>query len=77
MDASRKALEILAEIVDRSPGDLSRDQHLMADLGLDSPKALRLIMDLEEELEIEISDDEAARLETVGDVLDFVDERAA
>ena len=48
---------------------------MTVDLGLDSPKALELLMALEDDLGIEISDEEAAALVTVGDILDLVAER--
>ena len=73
MDASRKALEVIAEVAERQVDDLARTHHLMADLGIDSPKGLRLIMDLEDAFGFEISDDDAEGLETVGSILDYVE----
>jgi acyl carrier protein len=63
---------VLAKVSGLEVARLSRDQDLTADLGIDSPKALELLVELEDALGVEISDEEAARLETVGDVLDFV-----
>jgi acyl carrier protein len=51
--------------------DLKPEMELVSDLGIDSPKALELLVELEEGLGIEIGDEDAARMETVGDVLDF------
>ena len=65
--------EILAQLSGRSAESIDRGQHLMVDLGLDSPKALELMMDLEDRLGVEISDEQAARWQTVGDLMDFVD----
>ena len=45
---------------------------LVADLNIDSPKALQLLVDLEDRLSIEISDEDAAKMDTVGDVLDYL-----
>ena len=42
----------------------------MADLGIDSPRQLELLIELEEAPGVEITDEEAAAMETVGDVLD-------
>lgn len=42
------------------------------DLGADSLDLVEFVMELEEALEIEISDDEAAKILTVQDVFDFV-----
>lgn len=67
-----RARQIIAEAAERDAGEIEPEQDLLADLGIDSPKALKLLMDLEEALDVEISDEDAARMESVGDVLDFV-----
>ena len=69
MDIRQKALAVIARVSGREIDSLSVDQELVGDLGIDSPKALELLVDLEETLAIEISDEVAARMETVGDVL--------
>lgn len=71
MDKKEQALEVIAEISGRGKGDLTPAMELVADLGIDSPKALQLLVELEERLEIEISDEDAAKMDTVGDVLSF------
>ena len=65
----RRALAILAEISGVPVDSLQPEQELVADLGIDSPKALRLLVRLEDDLEIEIPDEEAAGMNTVGDLL--------
>jgi len=74
MDRQAVALSVIAEVVGRTPEEIQAEQDLVADLEIDSPKALQLLVTLEEKLEIEISDEDAARLEKVQDVLDFVNE---
>ncbi len=71
-DMERKALDILARIAKRDAGDLAPGHHLVADLAIDSPKALELLCDIEEECDIEVPDDAVNKLETVGDVLGMV-----
>ena len=72
MDRQQAALDVLAEVCGRPAGELSPDQDLVADLDIDSPKALQLLVTLEEKLDIEIPDEDAARLEKVKDVLEYV-----
>lgn len=73
MDESKqKALSIIAGVAEKETSELEARQNLLADLGIDSPKALKLLMDLEDGLGIEISDEDAAGMETVGDILAFV-----
>ena len=71
-DLKQKALEIVARTSGKQVADLEPGQDLVADLGIDSPKALQMLLDLEEELEIEISDEDAAKMDTVGDVLGYL-----
>lgn len=66
------ALEVLAGVSKKDLGSLKAEQHLVADLGLDSPKQLQLLADMEDKLQIEIGDEDAARMNTVGDILNFV-----
>lgn len=72
MDRTQVALAVMAKISGRSAAGLEPDMELVAHLGIDSPKALQLLADLEDALGVEISDEAAARMETVGDVLDHV-----
>ena len=62
------ALAVLAEVSDRDASEIQPEMDLVADLEIDSPKALQLLVLLEEKLGIEISDEDAARWEKVGDV---------
>ncbi len=71
-DMQRKALDILARIAKRQASELSPEHELVADLAIDSPKALELLCDIEEECGIEIPDDAVNRLQTVGDVIEMV-----
>lgn len=72
---SPKVLQLIASIAGKNPSSLQRQQHLTVDLGLDSPKALELLMALEDDFGMEITDEEAAKLETVGDILDLMTAR--
>lgn len=70
--AKQTALAVLAEVCERDIAELAPEQDLVADLEIDSPKALQMLVLLEERLGIEIPDEDAARLESVGDVLAYV-----
>ncbi len=72
MDITQKALSIVAKISGKDAAALKPELELVADLGIDSPKALQLLLDLEDELGLEISDEDAAKMDTVGDVLAFL-----
>ncbi len=72
MDMNQKALEIVAAISGKQADELKPELDLVADLGIDSPKALQMLLDLEDALGIEISDEDAAKMDTVGDVLGYL-----
>ena len=64
-----KVLEVIGKIAERPVEDLKPEIELVSDLGIDSPKALQLLVELEDVIGVEITDEEAALLESVGDVL--------
>ncbi len=72
MDVKQTALDIVAKISGKEAPGLTPEMDLVADLGIDSPKALQLLIELEEALSIEISDDDAAKLDSIGDILDYL-----
>lgn len=72
MDFNKKALEIITAVSGSDATKLTPDMELVGDLGIDSPHALQLLVDLEDALEIEISDEDAAKMDSVGDVLAFL-----
>ena len=72
MDMKNKALEIVAATSGKEVADLDPKLDLVADLGIDSPKALQMLLDIEDALGIEISDEDAAKMDTVGDVLGYL-----
>ena len=55
--------------------DVYPNSLLGEDLGADSLDLVELVMAFEDEFDIEISDEEAKRIKTVGDAIKFVDEK--
>jgi len=71
------ALEVLAKVSGVERERISPEMDLVANLGLDSAKALQLLVELEERLGLEIEEDDAAGLNTVGDIFAFLDRAAS
>ena len=71
-DKIETAKTVLSKVSGREADRLEDSMQLVADLGIDSAKALQLLADLEDALDIEIEDEDAARMDTVGDVLGYV-----
>lgn len=75
MNKHEVMMEVLATVSGRAPGEITADKDLVADLGIDSPKALRLLVELEERLSIDIPDEDAARMSTVGDLVAYLESK--
>ncbi|PPC89604.1 MAG: acyl carrier protein [Methylobacter sp.] len=56
--------------------DISNDASFVDDLGADSLDTVELVMALEEEFECEIPDDEAEKITTVQQAIDYVEKNA-
>lgn len=64
---------ILARQLRVSPDKVTMDAQIKRDLGADSVDILQLLMRLEDDYGIVIPDQELAKFETVGDVVNFLD----
>ena len=58
-----------------SPDRIQPETRFREDLDADSLDLYELVMELEDRYEIRVSEEEAARIETVGDAVDFVTDR--
>lgn len=56
--------------------EVTNDASFVDDLGADSLDSVELVMALEEEFETEISDEDAERIGTVQQVVDYIKQRA-
>ena len=52
---------------------ITRDTNLIDDIGADSLDIVELIMALEDEFGVKISDEDAVKLDTVGRICDYLD----
>ena len=69
MNRSKIAISVIARITGVPIESITPEMELVADLDMDSAKALELIVELEDRFDVEIEDDGAASLNTIGDVL--------
>jgi len=65
-------MKVVAEQLDVS-GDIDNNASFIDDLGADSLDTVELVMSLEEEFECEIPDDEAEKITTVQQAIDYVE----
>ncbi|MCS7089777.1 MAG: acyl carrier protein [Verrucomicrobiota bacterium] len=70
----QRVRKIIAEQLDVNPDQVTPEARLIDDLGADSLDAVELIMALEEEFGHDIPDEQAEKLQTVGDVIKYIEE---
>ena len=68
--------KIIAEQLGVEEEEVTLEAHFVEDLGADSLDTVELVMALEEAFEIEIPDEDAEKILTVGKALDYVKEKA-
>jgi acyl carrier protein len=73
---AERVRSVIEEVLKVSPEKITPESRIREDLGADSLDRVTLLMALEEAFEGEISDEEADKLETVGDVIAFIQSRA-
>ena len=70
-----KVIELIVEQLDADGDNISDGDSFMDDLGADSLDTVELIMAFEEEFDIEIPDEDAENIKTVGDVLKYLEDK--
>ena len=68
-----KIKAIIVEQLGVDETEVTPEAHFIDDLGADSLDTVELVMALEEEFGIEISDEDAEKIQTVGDVAKYID----
>ncbi len=67
-----KVIEIVAEQLQVEKGKITRTTAFVEDLNADSLDQVELVMELEDEFGTPIPDDQAEKLKTVGNAIDFI-----
>ncbi len=68
----KDVIDIVVEQLGVDANDVSLDKSFIEDLNADSLDITELVMTFEERFGFEISEEEAEKLKTVGDVVDFI-----
>ena len=76
MSTFEKISEIITEKLGVESEKITEEAKFVDDLGADSLDTVELIMQLEEEFDLEIPDEEAEKLTTVGSVIQYIDSHA-
>jgi len=76
-DVAERVIDIVAEQLSVDRDKVTPQTSFVTDLGADSLDTVELIMELEEEFEINIPDDVADKIETVGQAIEFIEKAQA
>ena len=68
--------EVVIEQLDCDPAEVKEDSRFIEDLGADSLDVVELVMALEEKFDIEIPDEDAEKILTVADAINYIENNA-
>ena len=71
-EIEKEVVDIVVEQLGVEASEVTRDKSFVEDLNADSLDLTELIMTFEEKLNLEISEEEAVSLKTVGDVIQYI-----
>ena len=74
-DINKKVTEIIVDKLGVDESKITPNAHFINDLGADSLDQVELVMQLEEEFDLEISDEEAENLTNISKVVDFLEKK--
>ena len=74
-DIESRLMDMLSERFKIDKSQMSASSRFQEDLGADSIDIMELLMSLEEEFGINIPDDEAEKLKSVGDVMKYIESK--
>ena len=77
MAVEEKIREIIIEQLGVAAEEVVPEASFIDDLGADSLDIVELVMAIEEEFGLEIPDEDAERMQNIGDVISYVEERTA
>jgi acyl carrier protein len=75
MSLEERIAEIIVEQLGVSREEISPDASFVEDLGADSLDIVELVMAMEEEFDVEIPDDDAARIERIRDAVAYLKQK--
>ncbi len=73
MSVENRVVEIVCEHLAVEKEKVKRETRFVEDIGADSLDIVELVMELEEEFDISIPDEQAEKIKTVGEAVDYID----
>ena len=73
VSVEQRVIEIVCEHLAVSKEKVTRATSFVEDIGADSLDIVELVMELEEEFDTQIPDDQAEKIKTVGEAIDYIE----
>ncbi len=77
MSLEERVTDIIVEQLGVSKEEIVKEASFIDDLGADSLDIVELVMAMEEEFDLEIPDEDAEKIQTIGDAISYVKDRTA
>jgi acyl carrier protein len=72
-DTLERVKRIIVDKLNVDPSEVTPEASIKEDLGADSLDVMDLVLELEDEFEMEISDEDAEKISTVGDIVAYIE----
>ena len=73
MSVEQRVIDIVSEHFAYDKEKITRNTTFIEDIGADSLDIVEFVMELEEEFDIQIPDDQAEKIKTVGEAIDYIE----
>jgi len=71
-----RVTKIVCDQMGQTPEKITRETSFINDLGADSLDTVELVMEFEDEFEISIPDEDAEKIQTVGNAIDYITDKS-
>ena len=72
-DVRQKVKQVIVDQLSVNPDEVTDDASFIEDLGADSLDIVELVMELEEQFGVDIPDEDAEKISTVGEAIKYID----
>ena len=75
METLDKVKQLIAEHLNKPVEEITEDKEIVKDLGADSLDIVEMLMSLEDEFGVTVSDEDAVNIKTVGDIIKTIEKK--
>lgn len=75
METLDKVKQLIAEHLNKPVEEITEEKEIVKDLGADSLDIVEMLMALEDEFGVTVSDEDAIKIKTVGDIVNTIEKK--